>query len=352
VDSETDSVVEASAMMATAAAAPKRRVVFTIVFSKVRFQEASPPTRMEIARDAGPKRVILRAWGPWLWPHPAWKAQMKLKLWQIDAFAKKPFRGNPAAIVPLEQWLPDATLQAIANENNLAETAFFVARETGFYDLRWFTPTVEVPLCGHATLASAWVVFSELAPALNRVRFATKSGVMTVDKGDGGLHRMAMPAGRVEPFSAPKGLAQALGESLGVPPPDEILFAPTGAGGTPAPLAVWAETAIRTMRYSDTLSAALAHAGAGALLATGKGDGKPYDYVARFFAPGLGVPEDPVTGSMNCTLVPFWAKRLGKRTLRAYQASPRGGDLLCTDDGEQVILSGPCAPYLKGEIEI
>ena len=281
-----------------------------------------------------------------------WKVQMKLKLWQIDAFADKVFRGNPAAVVPLEQWLPDATLQAIANENNLAETSYFVAREPGFYDLRWFTPTMEVPLCGHATIASAWVIFSELAPELDQVRFATKSGILTVEKGGDGLHRMAMPAGRVEPFSAPPGFGKALGEALGVAAPDEILFAPTGAGGTAAPLAVWPEAAIRHMRYSGALSDALARAGAGAMLATAKGDGKPYDYVARFFAPGMGVPEDPVTGSMNCTLVPFWAKRLGKQRLRAYQASPRGGDLLCTDEGARVVLSGPCALYLKGEIEI
>jgi PhzF family phenazine biosynthesis protein len=276
---------------------------------------------------------------------------MKLKLWQVDAFAQAPFGGNPAAVVPLEQWLPDATMQAIANENNLAETAFIVAREPGFYDLRWFTPTMEVPLCGHATIASAWVIFSELSPQLDRVRFATKSGVLTVDKGTGGRHRMAMPAGKVEPYSAPEGFAESLGDALGVAPPTEIHFAPTGAGGTPAPLAVWPEAAIRAMNYSGALAEALTGAGANALLATGKGDGKPYDYVARFFAPGLGVPEDPVTGSMNCTLVPFWAKRLAKTQLRAYQASSRGGDLLCTDEGERVILAGPCALYLKGEIE-
>ena len=276
---------------------------------------------------------------------------MKLKLWQVDAFAQRPFGGNPAAIVPLDQWLPEATMQAIANENNLAETAFFVPRGRGDYDLRWFTPTMEVPLCGHATIASAWVIFSELSPDLDRLRFATKSGTLTVEKGADGRHRMAMPAGRVEPFAAPEGFAKALGDSLGVVPADEIHFAPTGAGGTPAPLAVWPEAAIRAMQYSGGLSTVLSNAGAGALLATAKGDGAPYDYVARFFAPGMGVPEDPVTGSMNCTLVPFWAKRLGKKQLRAYQASARGGDLLCTDEGERVILSGPCALYLKGEIE-
>jgi PhzF family phenazine biosynthesis protein len=276
---------------------------------------------------------------------------MKLRLWQVDAFAERPFAGNPAAVVPLERWLDDPTMQAIAGENNLAETAFFVASERGLYDLRWFTPSVEVPLCGHATIASAWVIFSELAPELDAVRFATKSGILTVEKGIDGRHRMAMPAGRVEAWKAPEGFGQILADALGVGPPSEIHFAPTGAGGTPAPLAVWPEADIRSMRYSAAFSAALSEAGLRALLTTAKGDGAPYDYIARFFAPGLGVPEDPVTGSMNCTLVPFWATRLGRKQLRAYQASSRGGDLLCTDEGDRVILSGPCALYLKGEIE-
>ncbi len=277
---------------------------------------------------------------------------MKLKLWQVDAFAERPFGGNPAAVVPLESWLDDALLQAIANENNLAETAFLVRREVGLYDLRWFTPTVEVPLCGHATLASAWVIFAELAPTLPAVRFATQSGILTVERSADGRHSMALPAGRVESLPAPQGFGSALGDALRVGPPSEIHFAPSGAGGTPAPLGVWPEAAIRAMRYSGSLADVLSRAGASALLATAQGNGTPYDFVSRFFAPGVGVPEDPVTGSMHATLTPFWAKRLGKRELRAYQASPRGGDLLCTDDGERVILSGPCAFYMRGEIEV
>jgi predicted PhzF superfamily epimerase YddE/YHI9 len=188
----------------------------------------------------------------------------------------------------------------------------------GFYDLRWFTPTMEVPLCGHATIASAWVIFFKLAPELDCVRFATQSGVLTVEKGPDGCHRMALPAGRVESWTGPEELSHARGESLGVGPPSEIHFAPTGAGGTPAPLAVWPEAAIRLTQYSGALSAALFDAGLDALLATARGDGAPYDYVA---------------------------------ILCAYQASPRGGDLLCTDEGERVVLSGPCVLYLRGEIE-
>lgn len=277
---------------------------------------------------------------------------MKLKLWQVDAFAERPFSGNPAAVVPLERWLPDATMQAIANENNLAETAFFVPREDGVFDLRWFTPAIEVPLCGHATLASAWVVLSELSPSLSVVRFETKSGELTVQKEADGRLRMSLPAGRVESFTAPAGFAKALGESLGVAAPAEIYLSSAGIGGMPGPLGVWPEEAVRAMRLSSTLVDVLARVGAAGLIATAKGDGAPYDFVSRFFVPGKGVPEDPVTGSAHATLTPFWAKRLGKGSLRAYQASPRGGDLLCTDEGDRVILAGPCALYLRGEIEV
>jgi PhzF family phenazine biosynthesis protein len=278
---------------------------------------------------------------------------MKLKLWQVDAFAQRRFEGNPAAVVPLKDWLADETLQAIAAENNLAETAFLVPAGAGAYGLRWFTPTIEVPLCGHATLASGWVVLSELAPELSEVRFSTKSGVLTVARSVDGRLKMNFPAGRVEPFTAPAGFAQALGESLSVGAPDELHFAPTGAGGMPAPLGVWSESDLRTMKLSGELEKVLARVDYHALLATARGNGNPYDFLSRFFAPGkLGVPEDPVTGSMNCTLTPFWAKRLGKPTLHAYQASARGGDLLCVDEGERVTLSGNCALYLKGEIEI
>ncbi len=160
---------------------------------------------------------------------------MKLKLWQVDAFAERPFSGNPAAVVPLESWLPDATMQAIANENNLAETAFFVPHATGMgsYDLRWFTPTVEVPLCGHATLASGWVVLNELSPSFDMVRFETKSGELTVAREANGRLRMALPASAVEPFAAPHGLARTLAElRTAVATPDELHWSPKGAGGT------------------------------------------------------------------------------------------------------------------------
>jgi PhzF family phenazine biosynthesis protein len=279
---------------------------------------------------------------------------MKLKLWQVDAFAERAFAGNPAAVVPLQSWLPDETMQAIANENNLAETAFFVPHATGMgsYDLRWFTPAVEVPLCGHATLASGWVVLNELMPSADFVRFQTKSGELSVAREANGRLKMALPASDVKPFAAPVGLAGKLAELTDGVAPDEIHWAPKGAGGNPGLVVVWPEAAVRGMRAGPGLSGALASVKARGLLATAKGDGNPYDFISRFFAPGLGVHEDPVTGSANCALTRFWSNRLGKKTLRVWQASPRGGDLLCTDESDRITLSGPCALYMRGEIEV
>jgi len=279
---------------------------------------------------------------------------MKLKLWQVDAFAERPFSGNPAAVVPLESWLSDGEMQAIANENNLAETAFFVPHATGMghYDLRWFTPAVEVPLCGHATLASGWVVLNELMPSADLVRFETKSGELTVSREANERLKMALPASSVDPFLAPAGLAAALAELTGGVAPEELHWADKGAGGNPGLVAVWPETALRGMKPGSGLTEALGRVKARGLLATARGDGKPYDFLSRFFAPSLGVHEDPVTGPANCALTRFWSKRLGKRTLRVFQASPRGGDLLCTDEGARVTLSGPCALYMRGEIEV
>ena len=268
---------------------------------------------------------------------------MKLGLWQVDAFASRPFAGNPAAIVPLEKWLPDATLQAIANENNLSETAYLVAQAPGHYELRWFTPQAEVALCGHATLATSWVVLNELERGLDVVRFATKSGELTVERGEGGMLRMALPADRALPYAAPAGTAEALGQALSVSPPDAFFKGRYL-------VAVWNDASeIRRIRLGD-IAPVLRPAGTWGLAVTAAGDAAPYDFVSRFFTIDLGVPEDPVCGSAHCLLTPFWAQRLGKRELRAYQASARGGDLLCTDEGERVILSGPCALYMRAEI--
>ncbi len=277
---------------------------------------------------------------------------MKLRLWQVDAFAARVFQGNPAAVVALPSWLPDRVMQRVAQENNLAETAFFVRRSDSDYDLRWFTPTMEVPMCGHATLASAWVIFSELARDVETVRFAARSGVLIVEKSPDGHHRMSLPAGTTEPFEAGTKFRAALAEAVHAPEPMELHIAPAGAGGTPGLVALWSEAAVRALRPSGALAALLSRANVGALLATSNSENGDYDFVSRFFAPCMGVPEDPVTGSMHASLAPFWAERLRKVELRAFQASPRGGELRCVMSGDRAILSGPCALYLRGEIAL
>lgn len=267
---------------------------------------------------------------------------MTLKMWQVDAFASKPLEGNPAAIVPLERWLDAALMQRIAGENNLAETAFFVKTGPGRYDLRWFTPNAEVDLCGHATLASAWVLFNRLEPDLNEARFMTRSGELVVTRGKGG-DVMSLPSNIVTPYSGDA--AAAIGAALNAPPPREL------HSGTYL-MAVWDQASIvRAIPGPGGIEPVLKRLGFWGLIATAPGDGD-YDCVSRFFAPAKAVPEDPVTGSAHCALTPFWARRLGKKTLKARQASPRGGDLLCTDDGARTILQGNCALYLTGEIEI
>lgn len=267
---------------------------------------------------------------------------MALKMWQVDAFASRPFEGNPAAIVPLERWIADDLMQRIAGENNLAETAFFVKTGEGRYDLRWFTPNAEVDLCGHATLASAWVIFNRLDTALNEARFMTRSGELVVARhADGNV--MSLPSNIVAPYG--RDVAAQIGAALGAPPPREL------HSGTYL-MAVWdkAET-VRALAGPGNIEPVLKALGFWGLIATAPGDGD-HDCVSRFFAPAKAVPEDPVTGSAHCALTPFWARRLGKKQLKARQASPRGGDLLCTDDGARTIIQGDCALYLTGEIEV
>lgn len=277
---------------------------------------------------------------------------MKLKIWQVDAFASKPLEGNPAAIVPLERWLDADLMLRIAAENNVAETAFFVKTGAGTYDLRWFAPNREVDLCGHATLASAWIIFTIIEPTLNEVRFATRSGELVVTRGDGG-NVMSLPSAGSEAFTPPPGFAEALGKALGGTPPKELHISAKGGAGAKALIAVW-ETPeqVKALALKADLEQVAMQVGAGSVLATAAGGGKPYDMVSRFFAPHYGVPEDPVTGSAHCALTPFWARRLGKKSLKARQASARGGDLLCTDDGARTVIQGTCALYLTGEIEI
>ncbi len=264
---------------------------------------------------------------------------MRLAIYQIDAFASRVFAGNPAAIVPLDAWLPDGVMQAIAAENNLSETAFFV-REGEGWRLRWFTPALEVDLCGHATLASAHLIFERLAPGSTRVRFETLSGTLEVVK-DGerlALDFPARPASLCQP--APGALAAALRAR-----PVEVLAARDY-------LAVFASAdEVRALRPD---MAALAALDRFAVIATapGGGPGDECDFVSRFFAPAKGVPEDPVTGSAHCTLIPYWARRLGKRRLAARQISARGGELACEDRGERVTIAGHAVLYLEGTIHV
>ncbi len=259
---------------------------------------------------------------------------MRIPIFQVDAFTSVPFRGNPAAVCPLEQWPADELLQKIAAENNLSETAFFV-REGERFVLRWFTPTTEVDLCGHATLASAWVVLERIDPGRDEVIFATRSGELAVRR-DGELLSMDFPARPPGPCDVPIELAGALGRT-----PKEVLAARDF-------LVVYgSEEEVRSLRPDRRRIAALERF---AVIATAPGDHS--DFVSRFFAPGQGIDEDPVTGSAHCTLVPYWASRLGRSKLHALQVSARGGELFCEMRGDRVAIAGRCAPYLSGEIEI
>jgi predicted PhzF superfamily epimerase YddE/YHI9 len=260
----------------------------------------------------------------------------RLPIYQVDAFTDSLFGGNPAAVCPLQAWLPDATMQAIAAENNLAETAFFV-REGSDYALRWFTPTVEVDLCGHATLASGHIVFSFLEPERESVSFRTlKAGTLTVNR-HADMLVMDFPARPAIPAEAPPGLFAALGGK-----PREVLRARDH-------LIVYGSAAEVAALNPDF--AALAKTDCWAAIATAPGD-NGVDFVSRFFAPAQGVPEDPVTGSSHCTLVPYWAKRLGKTELNARQLSRRGGALTCALKGDRVSIAGRAVLYLEGRISV
>lgn len=261
---------------------------------------------------------------------------MKAQLYQVDAFADRVFEGNPAAVVPLAAWPDDAVMQAIAAENNLAETAFFAPEGEG-YRLRWFTPTVEVDLCGHATLASAHVLFTHLGHAKPDIRFETRSGALVV-KREGDRLVMDFPAAAPKPYPAPEGVAEALGGKSLVWLKTSNLMAVFGTE---------AEVAALEPDF-PVLARLLAPLNAG-LIATAPGSGG-IDFVSRFFAPVHGIDEDPVTGSAHCTSVPYWSKKLGKSELVARQISKRGGTVWCANAGERVILRGRCADYMKAEI--
>ena len=263
---------------------------------------------------------------------------MKLPFAQIDAFADRPFSGNPAAVIPLDSWLDDVVLQQIAEENNLSETAFILADASGEadFELRWFTPAVEVALCGHATLASGHFVLSA-DPARDRVTFRTrKAGILEVRR-DGDDYAMALPAYPPEPAEVP-GLLDALGVDLG-----ETLRHPNGYDLTVLDRA----EAVLALAPDFKALAAIGHT---LNIVTAPGQGT--DVISRVFAPAAGIDEDPVTGSAHSVLTPYWAKRLGRDTFSAFQASKRGGHIACGLAGDRVILGGKCVTVIIGEFVV
>ena len=262
---------------------------------------------------------------------------MELLIYQVDAFTSRLFGGNPAAVCPLTEWLPDATLQAIAAENNLAETAYFIQRSDGRYDLRWFTPALEIDLCGHATLASAKVIFDHHEPDRQELAFQTRSGELRVSR-NGSRLELDFPTRRPERLAGHPGLAAALGvTALEVWKSRDHLVVLESASAVRA-----VQPDFRALRALEDVFAAI-------VTAPGEGD---IDFVSRFFAPKAGIDEDPVTGSAHCNLIPYWADRLGKSQLRAQQVSPRLGDLWCELRGERVGIAGECVEYLRGTIRV
>lgn len=259
---------------------------------------------------------------------------MRIPLYQVDAFTDKTFGGNPAAVCPLERWIPDALMQAIATENNLSETAYFVPRGEE-YELRWFTPVAEIDLAGHPTLATAWTMIHHLGVKRDPIVFHTKIGDRLVVAREGDRLAMDFPARPPKP-RAIGDVAAALGAK-----PAEVLAARDG-------FAVFArEEDVRALKPDMVKVAALDCMG---LIATAPG--MDCDFVSRYFAPKHNIPEDPVTGSAHSTLIPYWAGKLGKSEMFARQVSARGGEIWCRHRGERVTIAGQCTPYLAGAIDV
>lgn len=255
------------------------------------------------------------------------------RVYQVDAFTSRLFGGNPAAVCILDSWLDAEVMQDIAAENNLSETAFIVQSHSGF-DLRWFTPKIEVDLCGHATLAAGYVVLHLLDQDIDSVSFETVSGTLTVRR-DGEWLSMDFPSRVPKPVPAIEALSDALGK------------APTEVHMSRDVLALYDDEATVLALSPDFVKLSALEEGLG-VIATATGD--DVDFVSRFFAPKAGISEDPVTGSAHCTLVPFWSERLGRSQLQARQISERGGALLCEHAGDRVIIKGQCRLFLTGKI--
>jgi PhzF family phenazine biosynthesis protein len=267
---------------------------------------------------------------------------MKIPMFQVDAFTDHVFGGNPAAVCPLPSWLPDAVLQAIAMENNLAETAYFV-RAGGTVEIRWFTPALEINLCGHATLASAHVLFEHLGFPGGEIVFSSKSGPLRATRGvprpgsrEGGLITLDFPAFEPEPMATPEALVRGLGRTPLETLRGRDILAVLGSEAEVAAI----EPDFAAIRTLDCIG----------VIATAPGEA--CDFVSRFFAPRAGVPEDPVTGSAHTLLVPYWARRLGKTSFHAVQVSRRRGDLFCELKDGRVLMGGQAVTFLRGEIDV
>ncbi|MEQ8360578.1 MAG: PhzF family phenazine biosynthesis protein [Cytophagales bacterium] len=259
---------------------------------------------------------------------------MKLKIYQIDAFASEVFKGNPAAVIPLEKWLSDEVMQKIAEENNLAETAFFVKKDE-LFEIRWFTPKLEVDLCGHATLASAHVIINYLNNNSKTLRFSSKSSELNVRKEKDGLV-LNFPAKSFNIAKLPDGLFEGLGAlPIELYKNDDYM------------MILDSEKEVRDINPDFNLLNKVDTRG---IIVTAKGD--KVDFISRFFAPRVGINEDPVTGSAHTMLIPYWSKRLHKKEMSAQQISARGGHLHCVDLGERVEIKGTAVTYLVGEIKI
>jgi len=261
-------------------------------------------------------------------------------IYQVDAFTKQVFKGNPAAVIPLADWIDADVMLRVAQENNLAETAFFVLSEDDAADfhLRWFTPGAEIDLCGHATLATAHILFNELDWYRDIVRFSTETaGILTVKRLDNGQLQLDFPARAGVEMDVSDDIIKALGAR-----PEQLLRARDH-------MAVFAHAEdVRACRPNMDLIADLNQDG---VIITAPGDEEGIDFVSRFFAPAHGIPEDPVTGSAHCTLVPYWAERLDKTSLHAKQISSRGGDLYCHNEAGRVLMAGHAVTYLRGTVD-
>jgi PhzF family phenazine biosynthesis protein len=265
---------------------------------------------------------------------------MRLPFYQVDAFTREPLAGNPAAVIPLESWLEDDVMQQIAGENNLSETAFFVKEGERRYHLRWMTPTMEVSLCGHATLATTHVLFTEMGKGEpGEVVFESRSGPLPVTYGEDGLITMDFPSDRPRPVEIPPSVVRALGAE-----PAHVVEA--------WPYVAVFDDAKVVRGLRPDLGVLLNEVDRGAVIATAPGDRPGVDFVSRFFGPQVGVPEDPVTGSAHCVLGPYWAERLGKTKLVAHQVSARGGELYVEDLGERTKVGGHGVTVIRGTLHV